>query len=85
MLGGSKVSVPRWLVEFFGSEEEALEEALRLAEIVYLPLIEKIKSIKGVVGDVESERDLTEEESKEEIVKGLKETRGRIYKKWVEE
>ena len=85
MLGGSKVSVPRWLVEFFGSEEEALEEALRLAEIVYLPLIEKIKSIKGVVGDVESERDLTEEESKEEIVKGLKETRRRIYKKWVEE
>jgi len=85
MLGGSKVSVPRWLVEFFGSEEEALEEALRLAEIVYLPLIEKIKSIKGVVGDVGSERDLTEAESKEEIVKGLKETRRRIYKKWVEE
>jgi len=84
MLGGSKVSVPRWLVEFFGSEEEALEEALRLAEIVYLPLIEKIKSIKDVVGDVESERDLTEVESKEEIVKGLKETRRRIYKRWVE-
>ena len=82
MLGGSKVSVPRWLVEFFfGSEEEAL----RLAEIVYLPLIEKIKSIKGVVGDVGSERDLTEAESKEEIVKGLKETRRRIYKKWMEE
>jgi len=85
MLGGSKVSVPRWLVEFFGSEEEALEEALRLAEIVYLPLIEKIKSIKGVVGDVGSERDLTEAESREEIVKGLKETRRRIYKRWVEE
>ncbi len=85
MLGGSKVSVPRWLVEFFGSEEGALEEALRLAEIVYLPLIEKIKSIKGVVEDVGSERDLTEVESREEIVKGLKETRRRIYRKWVEE
>jgi len=85
MLGGSKVSVPRWLVEFFGSEEEALEEALRLAEIVYLPLIEKIKSIKDVVEDVGSERDLTEVESREEIVKGLKETRRRIYRKWVEE
>jgi len=85
VLGGSKVSVPRWLVEFFGSEEEALEEVLRLAEIVYLPLIEKIKSIKDVVEDVGSERDLTEVESREEIVKGLKETRRRIYRKWVEE
>jgi len=85
MLGGSKVSVPRWLVEFFGSEEEALEEALRLAEIVYLPLIEKIKKIGDVVEDVGSERDLTEAESREEIVKGLKETRRRIYRKWVEE
>lgn len=85
MLGGSKVSVPKWLVEFFGSEEEALEEALRLAEVVYLPLIRKIKSIKDVIGSIESERDLTEVESKEDIVKSLKETRRRIYKRWVEE
>ena len=50
-----------------------------------MPLIEKIKKIRDVVGDVEGERDLTEVESKEEVVKGLKETRRRIYKKWVEE
>ena len=80
-----KVKVPRELVELFGSEEEALKEALRLAELVYLPLIRKLALIKKVIEGIEGETDVTALEDEGEIIRCLKEIRKKIYEKWVSE
>ena len=80
-----KVEVPKELVELFGSEEEALREAIRLAELVYLPLFRKLALIRKVVEGVEGERDLMAVEDRREVVKCLKEIRKKIYRKWIAE
>ena len=83
--GVVKLEIPQELVELFGSEEAVLREALRLAEIVYLPLARKLAVIRSVVGGLEAERDVLELEDEEAVLRCLKETRKRIYRKWISE
>jgi len=83
--GVVELKIPQELVELFGSEEAVLREALRLAEIVYLPLARKLATIRSVVEGLEAERDVLELEDEEAVLQCLKETRKRIYRKWISE
>ena len=81
--GVVKLEIPRELVELFGSEEAVLREALRLMKLVYLPLAKKLAAIRSVVEGLEAERNVLELEDEEAVLRCLKETRKRIYRKWI--